>query len=55
MGSFFQDEKHHTHVDAEIQMASGQEGEEIKRDLRSRHINMIAIAGMIVSVGPIHA
>ncbi|KAG2416799.1 hypothetical protein HFD88_008015 [Aspergillus terreus] len=47
MGSFFQDEKHHTHVDAEIQMASGQEGEEIKRDLRSRHINMIAIAGMI--------
>ena len=24
-------------------------GEEIKRDLKSRHINMIAIAGMIVS------
>lgn len=24
------------------------EGEEIKRDLKSRHINMIAIAGMIV-------
>lgn len=26
------------------------EVEEIKRDLSSRHINMIAIAGMIVSV-----
>lgn len=26
------------------------EMEEIKRDLKSRHINMIAIAGMIVSV-----
>lgn len=28
--------------------------EEVKRDLKSRHINMIAIAGMIVSVPPFH-
>lgn len=26
------------------------EGKKIKRDLKSRHINMIAIAGMIVSL-----
>lgn len=26
--------------------------EEVKRDLKSRHINMIAIAGMIVSAPP---
>jgi hypothetical protein len=43
-----------------VSPAAGQvaQGEEIKRDLHSRHINMIAIAGMIVRVilsSPSHA
>lgn len=29
--------------------SAGRTGEQLKRDLASRHINMIAIAGMIVS------
>jgi len=36
-------------VDDNISVVVGQEGE-IIRDLHSRHINMIAIAGMIVRI-----
>jgi amino acid transporter len=44
------DEKNGTETDVECSRPSSYEGEgeEIKRDLKSRHINMIAIAGMIV-------
>jgi amino acid permease len=44
------DEKSATGSDVERPYSSDSsvEGEEIKRDLKSRHINMIAIAGMIV-------
>ncbi|KAJ6002219.1 hypothetical protein N7499_001916 [Penicillium canescens] len=43
------DEKNGTETDVEWSRPSSYEGEneEIKRDLKSRHINMIAIAGMI--------
>jgi amino acid permease len=48
------DEKNGTETDVEWSGSSSYEGEneEIKRDLKSRHINMIAIAGMIVSLRP---
>lgn len=48
------DEKNGTETDVEWSRSSSYEGEgeEIKRDLKSRHINMIAIAGMIVSSRP---
>jgi amino acid permease len=44
------EEKSATSSDVERPYTSSScvEGEEIKRDLKSRHINMIAIAGMIV-------
>lgn len=48
--AFAKDEKNaSTASDVERPYSSSMmEGEEIKRDLKSRHINMIAIAGMIV-------
>jgi amino acid permease len=45
-------EKNIESTSKDVEMYAGpdvSEGEEIKRDLKSRHINMIAIAGMIVS------
>jgi amino acid transporter len=47
--AFARDEKHASGSDVERPHSPDcGEGEEIKRDLKSRHINMIAIAGMIV-------
>lgn len=51
--AFAKDEKNATGSDVERPYSADScvEGEEIKRDLKSRHINMIAIAGMIVGFG----